>query len=52
MFGVAGAEVFADLVVGVGPEAAEVGGDLYGFVAGGEEVQDDGDAGGGDAGGV
>jgi len=34
VFGVADAEVFADLEVGGGPEGAEVGGDLHGFVAG------------------
>ena len=40
MFGVAGAEVFFDFEVGGFPEAGEVGGDLDGFEAGGEEVKE------------
>ena len=43
VFGVAGAEVFADFEVGGFPEGAKVGGDLHGLVAGGEEVEEDGD---------
>ena len=38
--------------VGAGPEGTEVGGDLDGFVAGGEEVEEDGDAAVGHAGRV
>ena len=44
VFGVAGAEVFADFEVGAGPEAFKVGGDLHGFVAGGEEMEEDWEA--------
>lgn len=39
VFGVAGAEVFADFEVGGGPEGFEVLRDLDGFVAGREEVE-------------
>ena len=52
MFGVAGAEVFADFEVGGFPKGAEVGGDLDGAVVWAEEVEGEGDASGGDAWGV
>src|SRR5689334_19812636 len=52
VLGVSRLEVFADLEVGVGPEALEVGGDLDGAVVGGEELEFYRDAAGGEAGGV
>ena len=42
VFGITAAEVLADLMVGAGPEAVEVGGHLDGSVVGSEDVEEEG----------
>ena len=50
VFGVFAAEFLLDAGVVVAPEAGEVLGDLDGALAGGEDVEDEGDAAGGEGG--